>query len=159
MAQDKALAAALREFQRVKDETEISDHKKHFYDDLLKLCIYPPKGPGDAEIPEWDFEVNEGDATYKTGMEKFKHLKAYFKKNWLTPQWIRASSNPTFSCAAFLTVTLSVLDRSRSTGRADPRQHQREQLRRECLQGLRWGFPWSQEEQEVGLLVRLPPLH
>lgn len=118
-AQDKALACAIRELQRVKTEGEIDDYKQHFFDDLLKLCLDPPTGEGGDVLAEWDFAINEGDKAFKSAMDKFNSLKAYFVKNWLTPQWMR--THVTFSTCSLSNCFDSVLDRPWPPRRADSR--------------------------------------
>lgn len=90
LAQEKSLASSIREFQRVKDYSEVIDYKAEFYKELLELFVHPPDDSNAPEIPIWDFEVHEDDGTtYDTALEKFRAFRTYFEKNWMSAQWLR----------------------------------------------------------------------
>lgn len=144
MAQDRALATAIRNFQRIKNEAQIQDYMDHFLQDLMDLCVHPPTGPGDDELPEWEFEVNEDNVAFKDAMKKYHALKEYFLKNWMSKQWLRMST--TLLLALFLTILVSVLDGPRPPWGANARPQQRKQLRGERLQGFRRSLSWTSEE-------------
>lgn len=86
VAQNRALASTVLEFQRLKNYSEVLDYEDYFFRQLLKLVIKSTNDPEHARPNEPD--MNECDKIFEV-VEQYETLKGHFQTQWLSPQWLR----------------------------------------------------------------------
>lgn len=93
LEQEKAMAEAVQDFQRVKQSSEIIDYKVYFLQAVKDLCLNPPHGPGDTDLVEWGVGRDGHDTFIEPGLKKYEALAIHLEAEWLSPRWLRVFSS------------------------------------------------------------------